>query len=146
EGNTMSCHGSHAFGSDAVYAGLAYVRVPDERIEALVQRLETITGPDQVDSILAEFNETQESALEHESTWIDEVFGAETVEEILTGVQAVAAQENEVAQKALKALQRHSPTALKVSLEAVRRAAELSLRSEEHTSELQSRFDPVCRL
>ena len=126
-GNYMALTGSHASGADAVYAGLADVRVPDERLEALIERLETITAADQVDAILAEFNETHDSVLEHESTWIDEVFGADTVEEILAGVQTVAAQENEVAQKALKALQRHSPTALKVSLEAVRRAKELTL-------------------
>src|SRR5699024_6604248 len=34
----------------------------------------------------------------------------------------------------------------KSSLEARRNATEVQLRSEEHTSELQSRFDLVCRL
>src|SRR5699024_11475929 len=81
--------------------------------------------PEQVDESLAEVHEPGESALENESTWIDEAFGAATVEEILTAVEVVAAQGNEVAQKALKVLQRHSPTGLKVTLEAVRRAQDM---------------------
>lgn len=125
-GNYMALTATHASGADAVYVGMADVRVPDARIEALVDRLEGITACEQVDEILAGFHEAGESALEDETTWIDEAFGAPTVEEILTAVEVVAAQENEVAQKALKALQRHSPTGLKVTFEAVRRAKDLT--------------------
>lgn len=126
-GNYMAITGTHVSGADVVYAGMADVRVLDEHIETLVERLESITGPEQIDAILAEFDQPGESVLEHESIWIDEVFGAATVEEIITGVEVAAAQEQEGAQKALKALRRHSPTALKVSLEAVRRAKDLTL-------------------
>src|SRR5690625_1339262 len=124
-GNYMALTATHVSGADAVYVGMADVRVPDARIEALIERLESVTAPEQVDEILAEFHEPGESALENESTWIDEAFGAATVEEILTAVEVVAAQGNEVAQKALKVLQRHSPTGLKVTLEAVRRAQDM---------------------
>lgn len=124
-GNYMALTATHVSGADAVYVGMADVRVPDARIEALIERLETVTAPGQVDEILTEFHEPGESALENESTWIDEAFGAATVEEILTAVEVVAAQGNEVAQKALKALQRHSPTGLKVTLEAVGRAHDM---------------------
>lgn len=125
-GNYMALTASHVSGADAVYVGMADVRVPDDQIELLVQQLAGITAPEQADAILAEFNQPGDSVLEAESTWIDEVFGAETVEEILTGVEVVAAQENSIAQKALKALQRHSPTGLKVSFEAIRRAKDLN--------------------
>ncbi len=105
---------------------MADVRVPETRIETLVEQLEAITAPEQVDGILVEFHEPGESGLEHESTWMEEAFGVATVEDIFNAVEIVAAQENEVAQKALKALQRHSPTGLKVTLEAVRRAKDLT--------------------
>lgn len=124
-GNYMALTASHVSGADAVYVGMADVRVPDAHIEALIERLETIATPEQVDEILAEFNEPEESTLEKESTWIDEAFGAATVEEILTAVEVVAAQGNEMAQKAAKVLHRHSPTGLKVTLEAIRRAQDL---------------------
>ena len=120
-GNYMALTAAHVSGADAVYIGMADVRVPDARIAALVERLESITAPEQVDEILAEYHEPGESTLENESLWIDEAFGAATVEEILTTVEVVAAQGNEVAQNAVKVLQRHSPTGLKVTLEAVRR-------------------------
>lgn len=125
-GSYMALTATHVSGADAVYAGMADVRVPDAQIDTLVQRLAGITGPEEVDEILAEFDEHGESVLEHESVWIAEAFGADTVEEILTGVEVVAAQDNEVAQKALKALRRHSPTGLKVTLEAIRRAKDLT--------------------
>lgn len=124
-GNYMALTAAHVSGADAVYVGMADVRVPDARIVELIERLERITAPAQVDELLAEFHEPGESVLENESTWIDEAFGAATVEEILTAVEGVAAQDNEVAKRALKALQRHSPTGLKVTLEAIRRAHDM---------------------
>lgn len=125
-GNYMALTATHVSGADAVYVGMADVRVPDTRIETLVEQLEAITAPEQVDGILVEFHEPGESGLEHESNWMEEAFGVATVEDIFNAVEIVAAQENEVAQKALKALQRHSPTGLKVTLEAVRRAKDLT--------------------
>lgn len=125
-GKYMALTASHVSGADAVYAGMADVLIPDEQVEALVRQLEGITASDQVDAILAEFNQPGESELEAASTWIDEAFGFDTVEEIVTGVEVAAAQEDSCAQNALKTLQRHSPTGLKVSLEAIRRAKDLS--------------------
>lgn len=125
-GTYMALTAGHVSGADAVYAGMADVLVPDAHIDHLIQRLGGITGSEQVDEILAEFDEPVASELAKESTWIDEAFGAATVEEIITGVEVVAARDNEVAQKALKALQRHSPTGLKVTLEAIRRATDLT--------------------
>lgn len=125
-GRYMALTASHVTGADAVYAGMADVHVPDDQIASLIERLEEISGPEQVDSVLAEFNQPGKSVLELESPWINQIFGAPTVEDIVAGTASIAEQGNEVAQKAQRALQRHSPTGLKVSLEAIRRASDLT--------------------
>ena len=142
-GNYMALTATHISGADAVYAGLADIRVPDDRIEQLIQQLETITGPGEVDAILAEFEATETSELESEAHWIQDVFCAHTVEEIMRGVQQVAEQGNELAEKALKAMQRHSPLGMKVTLEAIRRARDLSL-SETLVQDLRTTMHAVA--
>ena len=80
-----------------------------------------------MDLILAECNQPGTSLLEAESHWINTAFGGDTVEEILAAVHEAADQGHELAQKALKALQRNSPTGMKVALEAIRRAKQQTL-------------------
>lgn len=126
-GNYLGLTGTHISGADAIYAGLADIRVPDERIDELVQRLTTISDRSEIDAILAEFEAAETSELSIEAEWIQDVFCAETVEEILQGLQEVADEGREVAQKALNAMQRHSPLGMKVTLEAIRRARDLDL-------------------
>ncbi len=141
-GNYLALTGSHISGADAVYAGLADMRVPDEHIEALIQRLETISDPSQIDAILADFDTPETGQLEQE-VWLPKVFCADSVEEILRGVQHVANQDNEVAQKALQAMQRHSPLGMKVSLEAIKRARNLNL-AETLTQDLRTTMNAVA--
>ena len=81
--------------------------------------------------------------LETEAYWIQEVFCADTVEEILLGVQQVAEQGNELAQNALKAMQRHSPLGMKVALEAIKRASNLSL-AETLVQDLRTTMNAVA--
>ena len=126
-GNYLGLTGTHISGADAIYAGFADIRVPDARIEQLVQRLESITAPSQVDAILAEFEAAETSVLATEAHWIQDVFCAESVEDILQGVKHAAEQGNKVAHEALKAMRRHSPLGMKVTLEAIHRARNLSL-------------------
>ncbi|GAA4111475.1 enoyl-CoA hydratase/isomerase family protein [Enteractinococcus coprophilus] len=142
-GNYLGLTGAHISGADAVYAGLAEVRVPDDRIEALVQQLESIKEPGQIDEILAAFDTPAPSELAREAAWIQDVFCADTVEDILTGVQHVADQGHDVAQKALKAMQRHSPVGMKVTLEAIRRARHLSL-AETLAQDLRTTMNAVA--
>src|SRR5699024_3150913 len=52
--------------------------------------------------------------------------GSDTDEEISSRVQSIPDQDNEMAKKALKAVQRHSPTRLKVASEAINRAKDLN--------------------
>src|SRR5699024_12660361 len=87
-----------------------------------IERLQTITDPGQVDEVLADFDQQGGSLLSTESPWINYAFGSETVEEIISGVQSIADQDNELAKKALNALQRHWPTVLNGSSEASHRA------------------------
>src|SRR5699024_11749754 len=110
--NYMGLSGRHGWGRDAVYAGMADVHVADDHVNALIERLQTSTDPGQVDEALADFDQPGGSLLSTESPWINYAFGSETVEEIISGVQSIADQDNEMAKKALKALQRHSPTGL----------------------------------
>lgn len=142
-GNYLALTASHISGTDAVYAGLADVRVPDEDIEALIERLANINGPEEVDSILAEFDTPEPSALANEADWIAEVFCAGTVEAIMRSLEQIANQGNEVAQKALKAMQRHSPLGMKVALEAIRRARDLSL-AETLVQDLRTTMNAVA--
>mgnify|MGYP002737686025 CR=1 FL=1 len=142
-GNYLGLTGAHISGADAVYAGLADVRVPDDRIEALIQRFETIEDRHQIDEILTEFDTPVPSELAREAAWIEDVFCADTVEAILTGVQDVANRGNDLAQKALKAMQRHSPVGMKVTLEAIKRARNLTL-AETLTQDLRTTMNAVA--
>lgn len=142
-GNYLGLTGTHISGADAIYAGFADLRVPDDRIEQLVQRLATISEPGHIDAILAEFEAAETSVLETEAHWIQDVFCAETVEEILQGVQQVSEQGNELAEKALKAMQRHSPLGMKVTLEAIKRARNLSL-AETLVQDLRTTMNAVA--
>jgi enoyl-CoA hydratase len=59
--------------------------------------------------------------LEQDRAWIDAAYAADTVEDICT---ALAARSEPAAQAALAQLRRHSPTSLKVTLRALRKARE----------------------
>ena len=142
-GTYMALTGTHVSGADAVYAGMADFLVPDDQIETLVQRLTAIEGPAEVELILAECNQPGTSQLEAEAHWINTAFGGDTVEEILAAVHEVADQDNEFAQKALKAVQRNSPTGMKVSLEAIRRAKHQTL-AETLAQDLRTTMNAVA--
>ena len=57
------------------YAGMADVHVPDDHVNALIERLQTITDPGQVDEALADFDQPGGSLLSTESPWINYAFG-----------------------------------------------------------------------
>ena len=142
-GNYMALTGTHISGADAVYTGMADVLVPDARLDELIERLEHVQGPNHVGDILAEFNQPAPSALETEAHWIETAFGQNSVEDIITAVRETAEQGNEVAHKALKALQRNSPTGMKVALEAIRRAKTQTL-AETLTQDLRTTMHAVA--
>lgn len=126
-GNYMALTGISISGADAVYVNMADYFVADDRIDQLVQRLQGITSPIQVDDVLGEFHESTTAPLASAAHWIESAFSGDTVETIIDSVQASVDDGNELARKALAALQRNSPTGMKVALEAVRRAKTKSL-------------------
>jgi len=142
-GTYMALTGTPVSGADAVYVGMADVLVADEQIDELVKRLQGIENPTQVDEILAAFHQATTAPLEDEAHWIESAFSGDSVEEILESVQHFANQDYPVAQQALKALQRNSPTGMKVALEAVRRAKTLSL-AETLAQDLRTTMNAVA--
>lgn len=126
-GRYLGLTGTHISGADAVHLNMADVLVPDDQIDALVKRLETISDAAQVDTILAAFDSPQPANLATEADWIDPAFAGDSVEAIMAAVDQVAAQGNAAAQKTLKALKRNSPLGMKVALEAINRAKDLNL-------------------
>ncbi len=113
--------GLRVTGADAVHAGLATHFTPRARLAALSEAL----ARDGV-AALAIFNETLPafSLADHRAA-IDRCFAAATVTEIVHRLEAVDA---EWSQAALKALRRVSPSALHVTLRALRRGRELTLK------------------
>lgn len=112
--------GIHESGAQAIEAGMADYLVPDSKIEALIadlcesgqvgdvekhaQELAVGFGPDRAD--------------------FERIYGAESVEAIL---ELLDAHDSEWATDAAKRIRRNSPLALKVTLESIRRARELTL-------------------
>lgn len=126
-GNYMALTGTHVSGADAVHIGMADVLVADAKIDALVEALAGISSAQDIDGILATFDEPGESQLAQQADWINAAFDQATVEQILTSVEHAVHEDKPRAESALKALRRNSPTGMKVALEAVRRAKDLTL-------------------
>lgn len=115
--------GEHLSGADAIHAGLADAEVAsvdlDEITAALTQR--------KADEVVQSFSRPPEPArLAEQAVWIDDAYAAGSVEQIIARLHELAADHPQ-AGAAAKTLATKSPTMLKVTLEAVRRSAELSL-------------------
>jgi enoyl-CoA hydratase len=107
---------AHLTAGDALYMGLADYLVPDERIGTLVERLHRLP----VDDALDGFDDRAPSWVADNRDDIDVVFGAGSVLEI---AEMAKSAETKVAELALEALETASPTALCVTLEALRKAS-----------------------
>jgi enoyl-CoA hydratase/carnithine racemase len=114
--------GARVAGADAVHAGLATHFVPRELLPALRSAL-----PHEGVEAIAEYARTLPpfSLAPHREA-IDRCFSAPTVAEIIS---RLAAEGTEWAAATLATLAGHSPTALAVSLAAIRRGAALDLRA-----------------
>ncbi|TFV54606.1 enoyl-CoA hydratase/isomerase family protein [Mycobacterium sp. PS03-16] len=110
---------AHLSAGDALYMGLADHYVPDDRIDALTARLQQVSA----DEALREFDGRPPSQIADRRAVIDDMFGASTVAGIAA---AVAAGDSDVAELAGTALTGASPTALSVTFEGLRRAAEMT--------------------
>ena len=104
---------------DAIYAGLADHFVPSSRLDALTEQLRQGSVPPDIGR-----HPAPEPELAADQGWIDECYAGNDVDVI---VQRLAQRSEPGARAAAGVLSAMSPTALKVTLEATRRAAELTL-------------------
>ncbi|MGK7866459.1 enoyl-CoA hydratase/isomerase family protein [Falsiroseomonas sp. E2-1-a20] len=119
-GRFLALTGARLRGAEAVEAGLATHFVPRERLPALRQAL--LAGET---SALADFAEAvPPGAIAAQRPAIDRCFAADTLPAIQA---ALAAEGTQWAQAQAAILARMSPTSLAVTLELLRRGAELSL-------------------
>ena len=105
--------------ADAIAVGLSGSLVPSERLPRLLTALETTDAAEAI-ALLAQTPE--EAPLASARAWIDAAFSAPTVAEIVERLRAAGTAD---ADKAADAIEAKSPTALAVTLESLRRAAEL---------------------
>lgn len=108
--------GEHITGADAVALGLSTHHVSSETLDEVAAALET----EEPDAVLARFaTEPGDSALQAQRPWIEECYAKDTAAQI---VAALRARDEEAAHKAADRLEQLSPTAVSVTLAAVRRA------------------------
>lgn len=108
--------GEHITGADAVALGLSTHHVSSETLDAIAGALET----EDPEVVLARFaTEPGDSPLWEQRPWIEECYDQETPAEIIA---ALRARDEETAHKAADRLEKLSPTAVSVTLAAVRRA------------------------
>lgn len=130
-GVLMALTGLHVSGVDALAVGLADYFVPSGKVESLVQKLSQVKDEAEVETVVADMQaDAGQSLLATQAGWVSQVFAADSVEQIMENVRQVATSGMEGAEFAaivLGAMEKNSPTGMKVALEAVRRAANQSL-------------------
>ncbi|MGG5172270.1 enoyl-CoA hydratase/isomerase family protein [Pseudarthrobacter sp. J1738] len=115
---------AHLNGADAIYLGLADHFVESKDLAALTAALES----EDADAAVGRFSSTApESALERQREWLDACYSAGSIEEILAALRAAGAAGNADAAGAAETIAAKSPTAVKVTLESLRRVTGKSL-------------------
>ncbi|WAL99527.1 enoyl-CoA hydratase/isomerase family protein [Streptomyces sp. Je 1-369] len=118
-GAHIALTGAQLAAGDALRCGLADHFVPSSSLPGLIADL----AESPVREVLARYVEdAPPGQLADERQWIDHCYAADTVEEI---VDRLHADGSRAAKEAAETLLGRSPTALKVTLEALRRAREL---------------------
>jgi len=125
----MGLTGARLKTADCIAAGVATHYVPTDNYEALIEALETETLDDEgekVDAIIERFSgDAGHSDLGVVQPLIDAAFEGDDVSVILNRLEAA---DDAWSKAVLKILSSKSPTAVKVTLKALRKGAELSLR------------------
>lgn len=118
-GTHLALTAGRAGPADCLLLGLADLYVPQDRLSTLTDLRECATHED-VRAVLSALSAPVGPApLAQDREWIDVAYAAETVEEIF---EALAARPEPAAQAALTQIRKHSPTSLKVTLRALRKA------------------------
>jgi len=125
----MGLTGARLKTADCIAAGVATHYVPSERLEALIKAFETASLDDDgeaVEAILAEHEaEAGQSELGMLAGLIDAAFAGASVAQITARLETAG---DAWSAKQLSILRSKSPTAVKVTLEALRRGADLGFR------------------
>lgn len=128
-GTYIGLTGDRLHAADLLYAGLATHYTPSEAVPALKAKLESCRSAADVAAMLSELADSpdakiaaQGSLLEANRAAIDAAFAYDSMEEIVAHLAKVAEGGDEFAAKALKTLQRMSPTSMKVTLRLLREA------------------------
>ena len=111
-------------GADAVELGFADMLVDAERFEEVIEALpdlEAMPAPDIAAGLEVFFGSFAASPLASAQPWIDEAFGAPTLEQILERLDAMA---HPAARAAAARMRANCPTSLQCALLAVRAARE----------------------
>lgn len=126
-GTWMGLTGEVIGAADAIYAGLADVNMPSERLGALAEALGELKGgasDEQVRAVIDRFAVMPgESQLETHRALIDRNFCFDTIEEI---VEALNREDDAFAVKTREIISRRSPTSLKLALRLLRRGRDSS--------------------
>jgi enoyl-CoA hydratase/carnithine racemase len=118
-GTHVALTAAHLNAGDAIDCGLADCYIPSARLTELTMALAKAPAAD----VLAAFSEEPPpGTLAGHRDWIDHCYAADSVEEILGRLDS---RTEAAAAEAAAALRRHSPTALKVTLRALRDAGRL---------------------
>ncbi|MDO5097245.1 MAG: enoyl-CoA hydratase/isomerase family protein [Corynebacterium sp.] len=112
--------GIHVGAPEAIAANMADYYVPQDDLPALVDKLCQTGSPDSI----AEFARPAGEAFDGKQSEITAAYQAGSVAEILEHLDAV---DSDWARDAAQRIRRNSPTAVKVTLESIRRAATMSL-------------------
>ena len=124
-GTHLALTGTPVGAADAVLCGLADHFIPSADLPAFTAALATDDVADALAAYTAPLPEAGADAnavLAQHRSWIDECYAADTVEEI---VERLSTHGNEAAKQTAELILTKSPTALKVTLAAMRRAHRL---------------------
>ncbi|MER7185856.1 3-hydroxyisobutyryl-CoA hydrolase, partial [Streptomyces hyaluromycini] len=118
-GTHLALTGAQIGAADAMLCGLADHYMPSGSLRAFVADLATLAVPE---ALARQVRQAPDGELAGHRAWIDACYPADTVEEI---VQRLLAHGDPAAKETADTLLAKSPTALKVTLEALRRARRL---------------------
>ena len=123
-GTHAALTGAHLSGADALFLGLADHYVASENLPGLAVALET----ESAEAAVVRFSEqAPPSELAAQRGWIDACYAGNDAEEILRRLLTGNGAGGGEAAEAAKTLEAKSPTAVKVTLESLRRAKDLTL-------------------
>ncbi|WP_457948014.1 enoyl-CoA hydratase/isomerase family protein [Pseudarthrobacter sp. alpha12b] len=123
-GTHAALTGAHLGAGDALFLGLADYYVPSHSLPGLVAALED-ESPE--DAVARHAGQPPESVLAGQRDWIDACYAMADAGEIVTRLRAWTGPGQEDSREAAGTIEAKSPTSVKVTLAALRRAASLTL-------------------